>query len=59
MRLSSWVKRYVNNQKAKAFNEPNFKKRQFLLADEIKESEQLWIKENRFWQITTDFSNQT
>ena len=47
MRLSPWIKRYVNNLKAKAFNETNFKKRQFLLADEIKESEQLWIMENQ------------
>ena len=38
MRITSWVKRYVNNIKAKAFNETDFKKCQFLSADEIKES---------------------
>ena len=47
MRVTSWVKRYVNNLKAKAFNETDFKKCQFLSADEIKAAEQLWIIENQ------------
>ena len=57
IRVTSWVKRYVNNLKAKAFNETDFKKRQFLTADELKESERLRIKENRkFWQIETNLN---
>ena len=36
MKVTSWVKRYVNNLKAKAFNETDFEKRQFLTTDEIK-----------------------
>ena len=47
MRVMPWAKRYVNNLKAKAFNETDFKKQQFLSADKIKESEQLWIIENQ------------
>ena len=47
MKVTSWVKRYVNNLKAKAFNENDFEKRQFLTANELKESEQLWIKDNQ------------
>ena len=47
MRVMSWVKCYVNNLKAKAFNETDFKKQQFLSANKIKESEQLWITENQ------------
>ena len=38
---------YVNNLKAKVFNETDFKKRQFLSAYKIKESEQLWTIENQ------------
>ena len=44
---TSWVKRYVSNLKRKAFNETGFRKRKSLSADEIKESEQLWIIENQ------------
>ena len=47
MRVTSWVKHYVNNLKAKACNETDFKKSQFLSTDEIKASEQLWIIENQ------------
>ena len=47
MKVTSWVKRYVNNLKAKAFNENDFEKRQFLTANELKESERLWIKDNQ------------
>ena len=37
MRVTSWVKRYVNNLEAKAFNETDFKNCQCLSVDEIKE----------------------
>ena len=47
MKVTSWVKRYVNNLKAKAFNETDFEKRQFLTADELKESERLRIKDKQ------------
>ena len=47
IRVTSWVKRYVNNLKAKAFNETDFEKRQFLTADELKESERLRIKDKQ------------
>ena len=47
MRVTSWIKRYVSKLKAKAFNETDFKKCQFLSADEIKALENLWIIENQ------------
>ena len=47
IRVTSWVKRYVNNLKAKAINETDFEKRQFLTADELKESERLRIKDKQ------------
>ena len=31
--VKSWVKRYVNNLKAKAFNKKDFNKQQFLSAE--------------------------
>ena len=40
IRVTSWVKRYVNNLKANAFNKTDFENRQFLTADELKESEE-------------------
>ena len=36
IRVTSWVKRYVNNLKANAFNKTDFENRQFLTADELR-----------------------
>lgn len=47
IRVTAWVTRYVNNLKAKTFNKSEFIKEKFLSAEEIKQSERLWIIDNQ------------